>query len=147
MAAGWDYVFSKRNVGTNKPLLSLDDACYKQLGIKKEETITLPSNAKHPSIQWQQEHAIYRIERYKEKHLKQVAIGVDIATQKIAALTQLQHDLCIVDTINEAAIQETLTTAQKNPTYNIHRFFNNNSKTETASFIEELPQRINLSVG
>jgi hypothetical protein len=146
MAASWDCVFSKRNANTKKPLLSLNDACYKQLGIKKEETITLPNDAMHPSVQWQREHAIYRIERYKEKHLYQTAIGVDIAQQKIAALTGLQHDLCNEETTPDNAIREKLTSAAKNETYGIHRFFNNGT-TKTASFIDELPQRINLRVG
>ena len=138
LAARWDYYTSKLNNDKSKSL-SLDRAWDKQNGIQAAEKVTLHANSQHPSADWQMEHVVFRIESYKEKHLNQVSIGSGIAKEKVVALNELQQEL----RSDKTAIKKTLAMAQNNPIYNKHRFFNN-GKTETAMFIDDLPQRINL---
>ena len=131
LAAGWDYAMSK------KESLTFRDSWNKQQGIPKEKSVTIKPEAQRPSADWKREHAIYRIERFKEKHLQHVSAGCAIAEEKINALTQLQQ------TIRTESMQNQLEQAKNNPIYHAHRFFDS-GKTATVAFIEELPQRINL---
>lgn len=144
LATSWDYFTSKINSDTRKPL-SFNTAWKKQTGVEKEEAVTRPKNAPQPSVDWQLEQAVFRIEHYKAKHLQQVSIGSDIAKQKINALTGLQEELRGLIPTDHSKIETTLATAKRNPIYNTHRFFDS-GKTETAMFIDELPQRIGLQV-
>ena len=145
LAAVWDYLASKGNSGTREDL-SFHRAWEKQMGIPKEESVKLPNNAQRPSANWQMEHMVYRIEDYKEKHLHTVSVGGEIAQQKSVALTKVQHDLREMSVTDRAAIKERLAVAKKDPIYHAHRFFAG-GKTATATFVEELPERIGLCAG
>ena len=121
--------------------LSFARAWNKQNGIPEEETVALKSTIP-TSSDWKVEQAVYRIERFKEKHLEKAKVGCAIARQKTVALTTLQEDLRNLDTTEaEQPITIRLNAEKENPVYNLHRFFDN-GKTQTAAFIEELPQRI-----
>ncbi len=142
MAAIWDYLTSQNNTGT-RHTLEFKSAWEKQRGIAKEEKVKLSEKALQPSTAWQKEHALYRIERHKEKHLNSVFIGRDIAQQKNDALTTLQNNLRNLDPTDKKGMTELLANKKHHAIYNTHRFFTD-GKTETATFIEQLPSQTNL---
>ena len=139
LAAHWDYYTSKLNTDTSKAL-SFDNAWNKQTGTEPEKTVTLHANSQRPSADWQMEHVVFRIENYKEKHLSHVSIGSEVAKEKVTALNELQQEL----RGKKMAIETILKKAKTNPVYNKHRFFDN-GRAETAMFVDDLPQRINVT--
>lgn len=146
LAALWDSCTSQFNADTKKPTLNLKNAWKKQHAIPEDEPVDISSNAPKPSKDWQLEQAIFCIERHKEKHLSNAKIGQVIALEKNAALTALQREIGALNPgeMDSVAMKARLTEEKHVPLYNIHRFFDN-GPTETASFLEALPQRIMLT--
>ncbi len=157
LAALWDFSASKlnpseenhtRNLPSAKipSTLSLREAWNKQWGVAKEFDVKLNANAERPSQEWQVEHAVARIEKFQRKHLKDIVIGRELADKKIVALNQLKEKIRHPE--KSETLSDTLEQAKKQPDYNQHRLFNQKGeKTRTQIFIEELPERVNLSHG
>ncbi|SQG91696.1 Uncharacterised protein [Legionella pneumophila subsp. pascullei] len=147
LAALWDFSASKLNPSDKKPhTLNLREAWNKQWGVAKEFDVKLNTNAERPSQEWQVEHAVARIEKFQRKHLKDIVIGRELADKKIVALNQLKEK--IRHPAKGETLRETLEHAKKQSDYNQHRLFSQKGeKTRTQIFIEELPERINLSQG
>lgn len=157
LAALWDFSASKlnpseenhtRNLPSAKipPTLSLREAWNKQWGVAKEFDVKLNANAERPSQEWQVEHAVARIEKFQRKHLKDIVIGRELADKKIVALNQLKEKIHHPE--KGETLSETLEQAKKQSDYNQHRLFSQKGeKTRTQIFIEELPERVNLSHG
>ncbi|WP_058493376.1 hypothetical protein [Legionella worsleiensis] len=132
------------NQKSRKPMvLSFTQAWNKQRGIGKEHSIELPPQETRPSKNWQEEHAVARIEQFKTKHLQNVWVDKDKAQEKMKKLEQLQHN--IRHPQNGESLEQLLNAAQNQPVYNQHRLFaQHHAKTQTQEFIEELPQRIRI---
>ncbi len=157
LAALWDFSASKlnpseenhtRNLPSAKipPTLSLREAWNKQWGVAKEFDVKLNANAERPSQEWQVEHAVARIEKFQRKHLKDIVIGRELADKKIVALNQLKEKIRHPE--KGETLSDTLEQAKKQSDYNQHRLFSQKGeKTRTQIFIEELPERVNLSHG
>ncbi len=127
--------------------------------IKKAEVPTVlfditkkKTKAKKPPGQaWQFEQAAYRVERHKEKCLRGVWVGSDIAEQQIEKLEGLQKELYAKS--DDAClgipsrVNEVLDSHLKEPDYNKHRFFlyEPSGKTETRLFLEKLPARVAMA--
>lgn len=139
LAASWDYLTSKMNTAPRKAI-TFARAWDKQLGLSEEKTVTLPKQAARPSSAWTIEHALYRIERHKEKQLQSAWIGQGIAQEKSKRLTQLQKDIRQLEASDETTVSTRLA-AEKQAIYCKHRFFAS-GPTSTTTFLEELPQRI-----
>ena len=152
LAAAWDTAASKLNdessnnektdsIPPRHPQpLNFWQALDKQRGIPKENEVTIPANAKHPSKEWQVEHTVSVIEKYQRKHLSSVQFGQELADDKIRELDVLK--IKIRDSKSPEALAATLENAKNSPVYNQHRLFALNEKTNTQEFIEELPQRV-----
>lgn len=144
LAACWDWGFSQ--LGSNP--ISFERAWDKQRGIaqneiEQEESVDL-SQHKKPDVKWQVEHAVYRIERHKEKQLSGAVIGRGLAHEKIQSLTALQKKF--LDPNNTAdfnSIQQCIKSESLN-CYNQQRFFGSadRGETSTSQFINELPMRL-----
>ncbi|HEN4770327.1 T4SS effector ferrous iron transporter IroT/MavN [Legionella pneumophila serogroup 1] len=147
LAALWDFSASKLNPSDKKPhTLNLREAWNKQWGVAKEFDVKLNANAERPSQEWQVEHAVARIEKFQRKHLKDIVIGRELADKKIVALNQLKEKIRHPE--KGETLSETLEHAKKQSDYNQHRLFSQKGeKTRTQIFIEELPERVNLSHG
>lgn len=154
LAALWDSQTSRLNQSKqNDPsdnevtsptpqVLSFQQAWNKQRGIAKEHHVEIDPQTKRPSKQWQEEHAIERIERFKTNHLKNVLIGHDQANAKIIELDKLKD--AIRHPQNGESLAEILKEAKNQSAYNQHRMFaQKDEKTRTQEFIEELPKRVN----
>lgn len=138
LAAAWDSWASKGNNGYRKEL-SFQEAWEKQTGQQEETHVTVKKKSPKPSQNWEIQHAVYRIERFKEKHLHHAVINKGIANAKVKGLTTLQQTIRQSDaqTMTQSLREE----AQKG-LYNTQRFFDTGNKTRTQSFLEELPSRI-----
>jgi len=139
-AAGWDYVWSKRNSPDKQ--LSLKRAWEKQWGLEPEKTIA-PQDMTPISSEWRREHALYRIERYKEKHLQNATFGKSISNKKMQQLTQLQHNLRQLKMVEEKNdLSEQITRESKKEVYKHQRFFlaQQSDPTATECFLTELAQ-------
>ncbi|HAU1296601.1 TPA: ferrous iron transporter IroT [Legionella pneumophila] len=157
LAALWDFSASKLNPSEENhtrtlpsakipPTLSLREAWNKQWGVAKEFDVKLNANAERPSQEWQVEHAVARIEKFQRKHLKDIVIGRELADKKIVALNQLKEKIRHPE--KGETLSDTLEQAKKQSDYNQHRLFSQKGeKTRTQIFIEELPERVNLSHG
>lgn len=157
LAALWDFSASKLNLSEENhtrnlpsakipPTLSLREAWNKQWGVAKEFDVKLNANAERPSQEWQVEHAVARIEKFQRKHLKDIVIGRELADKKIVALNQLKEKIRHPE--KGETLSDTLEQAKKQSDYNQHRLFSQKGeKTRTQIFIEELPERVNLSHG
>lgn len=143
LAAGWDFVASQFN--SEKPKLKPWRALEKQLGIAEKQSVTVAEHAERPSGQWTKEQAIYRVQRFKEKHLQGSIIGYRLARQKQGALSDLQANLRLD---NGEEVQKTIGSCAQNDSINRHRFFGFGRKTRTQEFLEnELPERLGLKAG
>lgn len=157
LAALWDCSASKLNPsqenhsknlpsGKKPHVLSLGEAWNKQWGVAKEFNVEFSTHAKRPSQEWQVEHAVAQIDKFQRKHLKDIVIGRELADKKIIALNHLKEKIRHPE--KGETLSDTLEQAKKQPDYNQHRLFNQKGeKTRTQLFIEELPERINLSSG
>lgn len=157
LAALWDCSASKLNPpqenhsknlpsGKKPQALSLGEAWNKQWGVAKEFNVELSTHTKRPSQEWQVEHAVAQIDKFQRKHLKDIVIGRELADKKIIALNHLKEKIRHPE--KGETLSDTLEQAKKQPDYNQHRLFNQKGeKTRTQLFIEELPERINLSSG
>lgn len=157
LAALWDCSASKLNPpqenhsknlpsGKKPHVLSLGEAWNKQWGVAKEFNVELSTHAKRPSQEWQVEHAVAQIDKFQRKHLKDIVIGRELADKKVIALNHLKEKIRHPE--KGETLSDTLEQAKKQPDYNQHRLFNQKGeKTHTQVFIEELPERINLSSG
>lgn len=157
LAALWDCSASKLNPpqenhsknlpsGKKPQVLSLGEAWNKQWGVAKEFNVELSTHAKRPSQEWQVEHAVAQIDKFQRKHLRDIVIGRELADKKIIALNHLKEKIRHPE--KGETLSDTLEQAKKQPDYNQHRLFNQKGeKTRTQLFIEELPERINLSSG
>jgi len=124
LAAGWDFFFSKRNQES--------ELCH---------DAPLSSNV-CPSTKWQIEHAVSLIEKYEEQHFKGVVIEAKLVVAKKEGLKQLKNELR--NPKNDPVAM--LANAKNQAVFNQHRLFTpGNEKTSTQIFIEELPERVNLS--
>lgn len=137
LAAVWDSWASQRNQGHDtQETLSFKAAFDKQRGLKKIRHVDLTDEA-NPSLDWQTHHAIYRIERFKEKHLQKAVWNKEMANEKITALSDLQNDL------RKGDVTEKLQRAKANPIYHQQRFFSSHDETtSTENFLEALPSQI-----
>jgi hypothetical protein len=133
---------SEGEVEKAKPVLTFNDAWLKMTGQKKEKTITVPADAKQPSIQWYEEQAVYRIERHKEKQLASPFIKPRLAEEKVEKLTTLQRT--IRNPSKLVTMEEQIKAAAADPFYNRQRFFGKGN-TKTTEFLEQLPERINAA--
>ena len=92
---------------------------------------------------WDAEQAIYLIERHKEKYLKSVFVGADIAQERIDSLSALQANLRVQTT--SKSIKHILNEEKSKPIHNTHRFFINNNRnktTDTSRFLDKLSSRV-----
>ena len=153
LAVGWDWVSTKKEKRQAFSIIAI----WNNLMSPEEEsapssphthTPVIPSFIPYVQHAWPIEHAIYRIERFKEKHLRQVFVHQDIAKEKIAQLTTLQHELRTKKITPKvvATIKQTVTAHLKNADnaelYGKQRFFGY-GKTATTAFLEqELLQRV-----
>lgn len=158
LAALWDSQASKLNhskqdAQSDNPIqsqktrtpqvLSFQEAWDKQRGIPKEHHVEVDPTAKRPSAQWQEEHAVSRIEHFKTKHLKNALVGREQAHAKIIELDKLKET--IRHPKNGESLATVLKEAKNQPAYNQHRLFaQKDEKTRTQEFIEDLPQRVNV---
>ncbi len=139
LAALWDWGFSREPV-------TFERALDKQYGVspkEQEESVDL-SQQPQPSAKWQVEHAVYRIERHKEKQLSGVLINKGLAHKKKEALTVLQDKLLdSINTADSASVQNCIM-SESLELYNQHRFFCSvdRSETNTSQFLNELPARV-----
>ncbi|APF07829.1 T4SS effector ferrous iron transporter IroT/MavN [Legionella pneumophila] len=157
LAALWDCSASKLNPsqenhsknlpsGKKPHVLSLGEAWNKQWGVAKEFNVEFSTHAKRPSQEWQVEHAVAQIDKFQRKHLKDIVIGRELADKKIIALNHLKEKIRHPE--KGETLSETLEQAKKQSDYNQHRLFSQKGeKTRTQIFIEELPERVNLSHG
>lgn len=126
--------------------LSFVEAWNKQRGNLEEEEVMPDPKAKHPSKEWQVEHAIAQIDKYERKHLNSAFVGRELVEAKIVDLDQLKRKLRNPE--KGQTLAETLYKAKNNPVYNQHRMFaQSGANTTTQNFIEELPQRVNVMQG
>lgn len=139
LAALWDYYSSLKNTNDDQRVaLSFKMAWNKQRGIVEGQEVHTQQDAKQPSTQWKQEHALSVIDKHKKKQLQGALFGREVAQEKIAQLDKLKHEI-----ENSSDMTDTLTMASDNPSYNRHRLFNLQSeKTSTQVFVEELPERV-----
>ncbi|KGP64317.1 membrane protein [Legionella norrlandica] len=160
-SAAWDYLTSKINASDNaskierlsnngaKPqVLTLREAWNKQWGIAKEVNVEISPNAKRPSKEWQVEHAVSQIDKFETKHLKKVIMGRKLAEAKIIKLEQLKEKIRNPEKGESLAkiLEEANEKPNEAPIYNQHRLFaQKDEKTCTQIFIEELPERVNVS--
>ncbi|CEK12025.1 hypothetical protein [Legionella hackeliae] len=136
-AAKWDSWASQRNEGTFRHVLDYKQAREKQMGEKEISHVNL-KGVEQPSANWKAHHAIYRIDRFKEKHLGKVVWQQGIAHEKLDALNTLQNDLR-----NGKSVVERLEEEKGNHVHYKQRFFDRpDSKTKTSKFIDELPTQI-----
>lgn len=148
LAAGWDYLASQFNLGSDKKeILTFARAWDKQRGIEKDVKVDLPINAKHPSQEWKVEHTTFLIDKYSRKHLNHVKIGTELAKDKIGALHELSEKVRAT-TSHGYSLKNLITDAKNNPVYNQHRLFSlsKDEKTATQEFVEHLPERVNAMV-
>lgn len=82
LAAVWDSWASQRNVDTSRSVLSFKEAWEKQMGQQEISHINLKGIAQ-PSKNWQAHYAIYRIDRFKEKHLEKVVWKKALPSKKL----------------------------------------------------------------
>ncbi|MGQ3888307.1 hypothetical protein ACQUW5_04645 [Legionella sp. CNM-1927-20] len=139
LAALWDYTVSQRNKGSSKHILSFHEAWNKQTGQKPVENVQFESEEQQLSSEWRVEQADYRIERFKNKHLKSVFVNSKVAQEKEATLTELQDELRKDGLKHNPAAQ--VEEAAHYTTFQKHRFFNT-QKTKTTEFLEDLAERI-----
>ena len=123
-------------------VLSFNDAWKQMTGQKKEKTITLPADAKQPSEAWREEHAIYRIERHKQKQLNSAFVKPELAAAKALKLTELQRKLRNKSKL--LTLDEQIKAEAAEPFYNRQRFFGKGN-TKTTDFLEQLPERISAA--
>jgi hypothetical protein len=134
LAALWDYCFSSKPV-------TYADAWNKQRGNPIEHHVELKEKSKYPSNEWQVEHTVSQIEKYQRKHLDGVLIGTELAVSKSTHLNQLKEE--VLNPQHGKSLSETLKAAKNDSVYNKHRLFHlGNEKTDTQTFIEELPERV-----
>lgn len=146
LAASWDWGFSQKNTQSEfKSVLSFSKALNKHRGIPEEQEVQLKSKAKRPSEEWQVEHTVSLIEKYKTKHFKKVTFGGELVKAKIGELNQLQKKISTCSKKDELAA--VLNTAKDQPEFiNQHRLFaQKNTKTNTQIFLEALPDRVSCS--
>ncbi len=137
LAAAWDSWASKNNQDTSRKILDFKKAWEKQNGLEEISHVHL-TRTEGPSTTWSAQYAIFRIERFKEKHLEKTLWNKNIADEKINELNNLQKDLR-----QGAAVKERLEEEQKKTVYSKQRFFNHQgAKTHTQAFLEELPDQI-----
>ncbi|STX52802.1 Uncharacterised protein [Legionella busanensis] len=138
LAALWDYATSQRNKDGSKHALSFKEAWNKQTGQQPVENVQVTSEEQKLSLDWRVEQADYRIESFKNKHLKGVLVNSKVAQEKEAKLTALQGEVRKNGAqLNPAAqVRE----AAHDATYQKHRFFN--KKTTTTEFLEDLAERV-----
>ena len=114
------------------------------LACEKEER--LPVNRMRPpclpSSAWQKEQAVYRTDRFIQKHLDAVKIGINIAKTKSEALTRLKKELRdLPSNATSEDIEKTIQLAATNECYNQQRLFKTR-KTTTKKFVESLYPQI-----
>jgi hypothetical protein len=144
LATLWDFGTSQLNPSPppkGKPhsgepqSLSFIEAWQKQTGEPEDVPVEIKAEER-PSEGWKIEHADFRIERYKAKHLDGVAlIGDDILREKKEALSALQKELR-----SGKDVRDVLDGAKGNAAYSKHRFFE--SARTTTDFVEELPRLV-----
>ena len=142
LAAAWDWAASQ--IGSNP--ITFERAWNKQHGVApKQKEMSIDLNQQPiPSAKWQVEHAVYRIERHKEKELSDVLIGRGLADEKRKALTVLQDKLR--ESVNTADFDSVKKCIDEEcpDLYNQHRFFGSagRGETSTSQFLHELPARV-----
>ena len=166
LAAYWDYTMSQ--FAPEKPL-TWEQAWGKQWGYSPntqeadepsaeketaEASATILSDEEKPSLAWQIEHAAYRIERHKEKQLRQAVIGAELACQKENALSELQAKLSDLEkqycqqpeTVSFASIKQCIfgQSESTQQLYNTHRTYSffGEADTSTREFLNHLPERV-----
>ena len=141
LAAAWDVLASQFN-GDSRPTLGFVSAWEKQHGIAQQQSIEIdPTNENtKTSGEWKREHAIYRIERHKQKQLQGAWIGRDTANKKCEQLTTLQNDL----RKSTVVLNQRLSGEDKTQ-YSTHRFFASSGKTSTEQFVAGLADRVDAS--
>ena len=146
LAAGWDWLTSKINRAPSQEhvqpnALTFKQAWNKQLGKHQEMDVPFDKQALSPSREWQATNTVSLIEKYEQKHFKNIWVGSELAQEKRNALVQLK-DKVRKAASNEESIEAILSTEAKkeDSVYNKHRIFssNHNSKTATQEFIEAL---------
>ncbi|VEG91439.1 hypothetical protein [Legionella spiritensis] len=143
LAAGWDYL-AFRLVSAPRPTseaLTFADAWKKQTGQKIDHRAEEHIDVAVPAEQWQAQHAVYKIERYKAKHFGGLILADRSgARQKIEGLNALQQDLRHLDfrvQTPKARIEQ----EQEKAMYNRHRLFSHGN-TSTQQLLDDLPQQI-----
>jgi hypothetical protein len=138
----WDVAFSRLNSEqSGKSKLTIAQAWSKQRGKAEEKEVTLPNALTRPSADWKKEQLVYLIDRQKEQ-LAQATINTRIAGEKIVTLERLKTRLL---SSGAEPIEPLLKQEQNNRVYNQHRLFALAEKTETQTFIDELPKRFGAS--
>jgi hypothetical protein len=133
LATLWDWGASQ----LSKKPLAFKESWQKQMGIHKEENIEIIVT-ETPSTSWQRRQAIFRIERYKQRHFSSLLTD-NAANKKKEALSTLQEELRSDEPPSDIA--KRLKSESKKEVYAQHRFFGH-GKTATTSFIEDLAERV-----
>ncbi|RUQ88683.1 ECF transporter S component family protein [Legionella septentrionalis] len=139
-AACWDYLTSKLNSG-QRPVLEFRRAFEKQWGLDEIKKVSV-KETKEPSLQWKKERAIYKIERFKEKHLQNVWVSQELAQGKAQQLTRLQHDLRELVLDADDVLTTRIEQEANHAAYGKHRFFTNaTAETATTGFLHNLAKQ------
>lgn len=144
LAASWNYLASQLN-SDQKHVLDFNTAWEQQWGLKPEKSVQ-HKTTQSTSDAWRREQAVYRIDRFRTKHLQSALLNKDIALAKDLALSDLQAELKKMDASEIATnLSTTLTNAQdKNKeVFAAQRFFVQASKqTATQEFLATLTSRL-----
>lgn len=146
LAACWDYFTSKLNTDERKPL-GFRDAFDKQFGIQMAPPITPPTPEELPSSEWKKTNVLYRLQNFKETHLKETSHDQVTSELKIAALNKLEEEVTAIEASNEYTIKNRLNDEKLNTIYSRHRFKFSSEETVSSSFINELPEQIYAGLG
>lgn len=140
LSVAWDYLASQYNHDQTRRWGSFKAAWNSYWGKNTNRDFNVPDELCAPaSNEWKLEQTLYRIDRFKQKHLNKVVIGKDIAIEKSLMLTDLQDHLRNQD----EGIEETLALEAQRFGYSRARFFRS-GKTDTELFLETLPERVGL---
>jgi hypothetical protein len=140
VATIWDLAASQFNQDERR--LTLTTAWDKQTGQPSVTAVNLQEDMVKPSDDWRKHQACYSIERFKEKHLSQVALRQSVAQKKSDRLTELQHSL---HNDGERSIETIISEEAQQPVYKMRRStfgFFSSKKTSTEEFLDELSHRV-----
>lgn len=137
LATLYDYAASRVS---SKPL-SFSNAWHKQTGHPHKDH----GHQENPEVEistseeWETERAVYKIERYKQKHFNTLLANRSIGQAKVANLTAFQETL--KNREGDQGVANLINSEAQKPIYNQHRLFAK-EKAATKAFLEGLGQSL-----